>query len=110
MRRLKLTGTITGLALSIVLVFGTAQKASADGRSRCQHRVEKAEEHYRHEVHEHGKHSRQAENARAKMNVEWDRCWNEAHAWYDPHRHEWRTERDWDRGYDWDRDHDRDDR
>src|SRR6266566_4550819 len=72
--RLKLTGTITGLALSIVLVFGTAQKASADGRSRCQHRVEKAEEHYRHEVHEHGKHSRQAEEAKAKLNSEWDHC------------------------------------
>jgi len=114
MNHLKLTSTIAALALGTVLILTTAPKASADERGRCQQRVERAEEHYRHEVHEHGKHSRQAENARAKMNATWDRCWNEAHAWYDPQRHEWRTERDWDRSYDWDRDrnrdHDRDDR
>ena len=103
---------ITGLALGAALVLFNAPTVSARddgaGRTRCQHRVEKAEEHYRHEDHEHGKHSPQAEEAKARLNSTWDRCWNETHAWYDPDRHEWRSDRDWDRNYDWDRDHDRD--
>jgi hypothetical protein len=103
-----LGNAIAAFAISTALVCSTGTKAFADGRTRCQHRVEKAEEHYRHEVREHGKHSPKAEEARAKLNAEWDRCWNEAHVWYDPHRHEWRSERDWDRDYDWDRDRDRD--
>ena len=108
MKKLNITGAVAALAVGIALLFNAAPKAAADdGRDRCQHRVEKAKEHYRHEVHEHGKHSSQAEEAKAKMNQAWDRCWSEAHAWYDPDRHEWRTDRDWDRNYDWD--HDRDD-
>ena len=109
MNYLKLSSTIAACALGITLIFATP-KASANERTRCQHKVEKAEEHYRHEVHEHGKHSPKAEEAKAKLNATWDRCWDEAHAWYDPQRHDWRTDRDWDRNYDWDRDHDRDDR
>ncbi len=106
---LKFGTAIFTFVLGVTLMIATTPKASADdGRSRCQHKVEKAEEHFRHEVHEHGKRSHQAEEAKAKLNTEWDRCWTEAHAWYDPHRHEWRTDRDWDRNYDWDRDHDRD--
>lgn len=110
MKHLKLGSALAALALTAALVLATAPKVRAedDGRTRCQHRVEKAEEHYRHEAREHGRHSRQAENARERLNAQWDRCWNEAHAWYDPHRREWRTDRDWDRNYDWD--HDRDDR
>lgn len=92
------------LALLAALIVSQPIKASADERTRCRSRVEKAEDHYRHEAHEHGKRSRQAERAKAKLNAEWDRCWNSAHAWYDPHRHEWRTDRDWDHNYDWDRD------
>lgn len=110
MNHWKLGNALAALALSAALILATTPSARADRdyRARCQHRVEKARERYRHEAHEHGKHSRQAENARVKLNAEWDRCWNEAHGWYDPNRHEWRTERDWDRNYDWD--HDRDDR
>jgi hypothetical protein len=106
----RLGNTLAALALGTALILTTtpAARADRDYRTRCQQRVEKAQERYRHEVHDHGKHSRQAENARAKMNAEWDRCWTEAHGWYDPNRHEWRTDRDWDRNYDWD--HDRDDR
>jgi len=110
MNRLKVSDTIAAVALGAALLFTNLPKASADQRSRCQHKVEKAQEHYQHERHEHGKHSPQAEEAKAKLNETWDRCWNEAHGWYDPQRHEWRTDRDWDRNYDWDRDHDRDDR
>ena len=50
---------------------------------------------------QHGKHSPRAERAKARMNAEWNRCWRQAHAWYDPDRREWRKERDWDDNYDW---------
>ena len=107
----KLSSFVAGLAISATLVFSTAPKASAndDTRTRCRSRVEKAEEHYRHEVREHGKRSGKAEEAKAKLNQEWEKCWADDHSWYDPHRHEWRTDRDWDRNYDWDHDRDRDD-
>jgi hypothetical protein len=108
MNRGKFLSGGAALTVATALLIALPVKASADDRSRCQHRVEKAQEHYRHEAHEHGKRSRQARDARARLNAEWDRCWNEAHGWYDPQRHEWRTDRDWDRNYDWD--HDRDDR
>jgi hypothetical protein len=109
MKHLKLGNAIAALGLGTALLFTTAPKASADndhGRGRCERQVEKAQDKYRHEVHEHGKHSRQADQARARLNATWDRCWNESHGWYDPNRREWRTDRDWDRNYDWDRDHD----
>ena len=107
MVRLKLLSTLTAFAVVFVLFAAAPTKASSDGRSNCQHRVDKAEQHYRQETHEHGKHSRQAEDAKSRLNAEWDRCWNETHAWYDPQRHEWHSDRDWDRNYDWDNDHDR---
>ena len=111
MRQANLKNAIIACAISAGLLCSSAGRVFADddhGRTRCQHRVEKAEEHYRHEVREHGKHSPDAENAKAKMNAEWDRCWTESHGWYDPHRHEWRTDHDWDHNYDWDYDHDHD--
>ena len=106
MRQISFRNAIGTLALGAAVLLVTAPRASADhdrGRSKCQRQAEKAQDHYRHEVHEHGKHSRQADQARAKLNVTWDRCWNQAHGWYDPQRREWRTDRDWDRNYDWDR-------
>jgi hypothetical protein len=107
MNHLRLTNAIAAFSVAAALCLSAPINASADSRSHCQRRVENAREHYRHEIHKHGKHSRQAENAKAKLNAVWDRCWTEAHAWYDPNRHEWRTERDWDRTYDWDRERDR---
>ena len=107
MNRFRLSAVLVGLAVGTALLL-TPPKASADARSNCQHRVEKAREHYRHEAREHGRDSAQAQNARARLNAAWDRCYNEVHSWYDPNRHEWRNDRDWDRNYDWD--HDRDDR
>ncbi len=110
MKTLKFTGAVAAFAVGTALLLAAPPKAVADdGRSRCQQRVEKAEDHYRHEIREHGKHSQKAEEAKAKLNETWNRCWEETHAWYDPNRHEWRTEHDWDHHYDWDRDHDRDD-
>ena len=108
MNMIKVSSALTIGALAAACFVAAPTKASADRRSDCQRRVEKAQEHFRKEAHEHGKHSRQADNARAKLNEAWDRCWSESHVWYDPHRHEWRTDRDWDRNYDWDHDDDRD--
>ena len=63
----------------------------------------------RHELREHGKHRAKADEARGKLKEQFEKCWTNDHAWYDPDRQEWRTDRDWDHHYDWDRDHDRDD-
>ena len=108
MERGKFLSGAAALAVGAALLLTLPVKASADDHSGCQHRVEKAQERYRHEVHEHGRHSRQADDAKAKLNAVWERCWNEERGWYDPQRHEWHTDRDWDRNYDWDHDGDRD--
>jgi hypothetical protein len=107
MNRLKFSGVVTTLTVSTALFF-VPSTALADARSQCQHRVEKAREHYRVEPIKHGRDSRQAQDARTRLTNEWDRCYSEVHAWYDPNRHEWHKERDWDRNYDWDHDRDRD--
>ena len=112
MKNMRLGNTLAVLALGGALALAAAPKAHADdGRARCQSRVEKASDHYRHEVREHGRRSEQAEKAKARLNAVWDRCYSEAHGWYDPNRREWRSDRDWDRNYQWDdddrdRDHD----
>lgn len=107
MNRVKLASAVAALAIAGAMLTSPL-KAAADSRSNCQHRVEKAQQRYHHEAREHGRDSAQAQDARARLTSEWDRCYNEVHAWYDPNRHEWRNDRDWDRNYDWD--HDRDDR
>lgn len=108
MKDFKLTSALGALVVGGALLLTAAPRASADddARGRCQQRTERAEQHYRQEVREHGRDSRQADKAKAQLNEVWDRCYSEAHGWYDPHRREWRTDRDWDRNYDWD--HDRD--
>jgi hypothetical protein len=112
MKNLRLGNALAALALGGALVLATAPKAHADdhdGRAKCQSRTERASDHYRQEVREHGRHSQQAENAKAKLNSVWERCYSQARGWYDPNRHEWRNDRDWDHNYNWDDDdHDRD--
>jgi hypothetical protein len=104
MKHLKIGTVLTGLVLSGALVVATAPKAHADdARAKCQHRVEKAHDQYRQEIRDHGKDSRQAQDARQRLANEWQRCYTDAHGWYDPDRHEWRTDRDWDH-YNWDND------
>ena len=68
MNTLKISSALTIAALAAATFVAVPSKASADDRSSCQRRVEKAQEHYRKESHEHGKHSHQADNARAKLN------------------------------------------
>ena len=110
MKNFKLSHALASLALGATLVVATTPMARADdhGRSRCQRATERAQQKYHEEAREHGRHSPQAESARARLNSTWDRCYSETHAWYDPHTQQWRSDRDWDRNYDWDRDGDRD--
>jgi hypothetical protein len=111
MSGLKLSHALASLALGAALVAVTTPAVRADdnrGRNRCQQQTERAQQKYQEEAREHGRHSPQAENARARLNSIWDRCYEEVHAWYDPHSQHWRNDRDWDRNYDWDRDGDRD--
>jgi len=110
MRGLKLSHVLASLALGAALVaVGTPiTRADDRGRSRCHQQTERAQQEYQQEAREHGRHSPQAEKARARLNSVWDRCYNEVHSWYDPHSQQWRNDRDWDRNYDWDRDGDRD--
>ncbi len=109
MMKLKLGNAVAALALGGALVLAAAPKAHADdARARCQSRTERANQHYREEVRNHGRHSPQAEKAKSQLTSVWDRCYSDAHGWYDPNHHEWRTDRDWDRNYNWDNDdHDR---
>ena len=109
MKYRKMGGLVAGFALSTTLLFSTPPRACAndDERAECRSRVEKAQEHYRHELREHGKHSAKADEARGKLKEEFEKCWAHDQAWYDPDRQEWRTDRDWDHHYDWDRDRDR---
>lgn len=108
MKSMRLGNALAALALGGALMLATTPKAHAeDGRSRCQSRVEKASDRYHKEVREHGRRSEQAEKAKSRLTAEWDRCYTQAHGWYDPNRHEWRNDRDWDRNYNWDNDDDR---
>jgi hypothetical protein len=110
---MRLGNALAALALGGALVIVTVPKAHADNddaRSRCQSRVERANDHYRKEVRAHGRHSEQAEKSKAQLNEVWNRCYSQANGWYDPNRREWRSDRDWDH-YNWDnddRDRDRD--
>ena len=110
MKHMRLGNALAALALAGALILATTPKAHADdGRSKCQSRVERANQHYRDEVRNHGRHSEQAEKSKSQLTAVWERCYSQAHGWYDPNRHEWRTDRDWDRNYNWDDDdHDRD--
>jgi hypothetical protein len=105
MGHLKLGTTLAALAMGAVLTIATTPKAHADdARARCQHRVEKAQDHYRAEVRGHGRQSPQAQEAKSRLESEWDRCYTEAHGWYDPNTRQWRSDRDWDHNYNWDYD------
>jgi hypothetical protein len=105
MKHVKLGTTVAALLLGATLSVASVPKAHAeDARARCQSRVEKAHDHYVREAKGHGRNSPQAQEAKSKLQNEWNRCYTEAHGWYDPNRHEWRTDRDWDRNYDWDHD------
>jgi len=92
---------------SVVAFAATPRAHADDDRSKCQHRIEKAEAHYADAVRDHGERSEQAEHRRHELNEERDRCYQTYHSWWSSQDHRWHNDRDWDRD-DHDRDHDRD--
>lgn len=88
-----LTAAILGMFL---LLMGAAapQMAHADGRSRCQHRIEHARARLDREIQRHGQHSRQADIAWHQLRAEREHCYRENHQWWDDHT--WHHDNDWD--------------
>ncbi len=96
-------------SLLTVVAVPQARAADKDERAKCQQRMEKMEMQYDQQVRKHGEGSKQAENARARMNAEREQCYNQYHSWYSVRDRQWHNDRDWDRGNNAaDRDHDRD--
>jgi len=66
--------------LSVVGLVGSSLQARADGHSRCERDVHKAEENLRIAIEKHGEHSRQAEKRRHELEDVRHRChWEEHH-------------------------------
>ena len=107
------SGNIGKIAVALVLGAMLSTVAAPglradDERSKCQHRIAKAEDKLDDAVRHHGAHSRQAEDRRRELVEERERCWNEYHSWWNGHERRWHGDRDWDRDWDHDRDHDHD--
>lgn len=92
---------------SVVAFAATPRAHADDDRSKCQHRIEKAEARYSDAVRDHGERSEQAEHRRHELNEERERCYQSYHSWWSSQDRRWHNDRDWDRD-DHDRDHDRD--
>lgn len=93
--RSALTAAILGMFL-VFMGLSAPQFAHADARSRCQHHIERAQAHLDHEIHVHGEHSRQADDAWHELRAEREHCWNTFHEWWDVHDHTWHRDHDWD--------------
>ena len=83
-------GTILAGAL---LLFAAAPAVHADERDRCRHAIEKAELRLDKAIHNHGEHSRAAEDRRRELFAEREHCWKEHHQWWNGREHRWETER-----------------
>ena len=78
-----------------LLLFVAAPLVHADDRSRCQHAIEKAEAKLDRAIHDHGDHSRAADDRRRDLNAERERCWGAYHQWWNGKDHRWETEHNW---------------
>jgi len=105
-RTLALTAAVFGL----LLLGAGVQRAAADDRSDCQHRIAKAERNYDDALRHHGAGSHEVLDRQRDLNAERENCWNRNHSWWDGKENRWHEQRDWDRDehHDHDRDHDRD--
>jgi len=104
------SSTLAGALFVGIAAFAAAppRALADDDRSKCQHRIEKAEARLSDAVRDHGPRSSQAEQRRHELNEERERCYQANHAWYYGQDRQWHNDRDWDR-YDHDRDdHDHD--
>lgn len=92
---------LSKIAIAAVMAFGltcfmAAPLAHADDRARCQHNVEKAESNLDRAIHDHGEHSRQADDRRRDLNAERQHCYEQYHQWWNGKEHRWETEQNWD--------------
>lgn len=92
----KFASATVAMAMSVaLLVFITAPQAHADDRGACQHAIEKAEARLDKAIHDHGDHSREAEDRRRDLNAERQKCWDKYHQWWNGKEHRWETEHNW---------------
>jgi hypothetical protein len=84
---------------ALVLFLASPTRLHADDREKCQHAVEKAEANLDHAIHDHGDHSRQADDRRRDLNAERQRCWDKYHQWWNGKDHRWETEHNWENGH-----------
>jgi hypothetical protein len=78
-----------------LLLFVAAPLVQADEKERCRHNIEKAEMKLDKAVHNHGEHSRAADERRRELNATRERCWNLHHQWWNAREHRWETEHNW---------------
>jgi hypothetical protein len=102
-----LRSAITALTLGVIMMFVAVPSLHADGRAKCQAKIEAREAKLHEAVHRYGPRSPQADNWRRALNAEREACWNKYHGWWNGEEHRWHEERDWDREHDHDMDRDR---
>jgi hypothetical protein len=86
------------LALNAIIMVGSVSRVYADDdRAECRHRIEKAEAKLDAAIRRHGERSAQADERRADLRAQRERCYNRVRAWWDGHERKWREDRDWDR-------------
>jgi hypothetical protein len=86
---------VAAFVVVALLLFVATPILHADGRSKCQHAVEKAEAKLDKAIHDHGDRSPQAEARRRDLNAEREHCWEKYHQWWNGRDHRWETEHSW---------------
>jgi len=87
--------TLATIVAATLLFLVPMPRLQADDRAKCQHAVERAEARLDKAIHDHGEHSRAADERRRDLNAERERCWNEHHQWWNGREHRWETEHNW---------------
>ena len=86
---------ISALILGVLMTFVAVPSSFADGRAKCQAKIENREAKLHEMERRYGPRSPQAENWRRSLNAEREACWNKYHGWWNGDEHRWHTERDW---------------
>ena len=86
---------LSGVILTVVLLFSAVPRLHSEDIDRCQRRVVHAEHELHQAIEKHGRNSKQANHERRELHNTRERCWSERHRWWDEHEHRWHTDRDW---------------
>lgn len=86
---------LSGVILTVVLLFSAVPRLHSEDIDRCQRRVAHAEHELHQAIEKHGRNSKQANHERRELRAARERCWRERHRWWDEHEHRWHTDRDW---------------